>query len=132
MPRQIRDPREGSSVWQCMASPLDADTGAAALVPGDRVRLQGLISRSDLNGSVACILEASTPDERKTLQIQGRVKVTGISNVGAPKSLNFSLSVKLANAVALGDAPIDWTFCDFAQLSLLELVRARGACSCIA
>ena len=111
-----------------MTSPVDADKGAAALVPGDRVRLQGLISRSDLNGSVACILEASTPDERETLQNQGRIKVTGISNVGAPKSL----SVKPANVVALGDAPIDWTFCDSPPLSLLELVRARGACACTA
>ena len=106
-----------------MASPLDADTGAAALVPGDRVRLQGLISRSDLNGSVACILEASTPDERETLQNQGRIKVTGLSNVGVPKSL----AVKRENAVSLGDTPVDWTFRDSPQLSLLELVRARGA-----
>ncbi len=108
-----------------MTSPLDTDKGAAALVPGDRVRLQGLISRSDLNGSVACILEASTPDERETLQIQGRVKVTGLSDVGVPKSL----SVKRANVVALGKAAVDWTFCDSPALSLLELVRAQGACA---
>jgi hypothetical protein len=94
----------------------------AALATGDRVRLQGLISRSDLNGSIACILEASTPDERQSLEIQGRIKVTGLSNVGVPKSL----AVKRENAVSLGDTPVDWTFCDSPQLSLLELVRARG------
>ena len=108
-----------------MTSPLDTDKGAAALVPGDRVRLKGLISRSDLNGSVACILEASTADEREYLQIQGRVKVTGLSDVGAPKSL----SVKRSNVVALGEAAVDWTFCDSPPLSLLELVRAQGACA---
>jgi hypothetical protein len=105
-----------------MSSPLDTD---AALVPGDRVRLQGLISRSDLNGSVACVLDASTPDERETLQMQGRVKVTGLSEMGAPKSL----SVKRANVVALGQAAVDWTFCDSPPLSLLQLVRAPGVCS---
>ncbi len=105
-----------------MSSPLDTD---AALAPGDRVRLQGLISRSDLNGSVACILDASTPDERETLQMQGRVKVTGLSETGAPKSL----SVKRSNVVALGQAAVDWTFCDFSPISLLELVRVPGVCA---
>ena len=104
-----------------MACPTDADK-RSALAAGDRVRLQGLISRSDLNGSVACILEPSSSVERDALEIQGRIKVTGLTNVGAPKSL----SVKRENVVSLGDAAVDWTFRDSPRLSLLELVRAGG------
>jgi hypothetical protein len=104
-----------------MACPTDADK-RSALAAGDRVRLQGLISRSDLNGSVACILEPSSSVERDALEIQGRIKVTGLTNVGAPKSL----SVKRENIVSLGDAAVDWTFRDSPKLSLLELVRAGG------
>ena len=104
-----------------MACPPDADK-RSALVAGDRVRLQGLISRSDFNGSVACVLEPSSSVERDALEIQGRIKVTGLTNVGAPKSL----SVKRENVVSLGDAAIDWTFCDSPRLSLLELVRTGG------
>ena len=93
------------------------------MAAGDRVRLQGLINRSDLNGSVACILEASTPDERGALETQGRIKVTGLSNVGVPKGL----AVKRQNIISMGDTPVDWKFCDWPPMSLLELVQAQGA-----
>ena len=110
-----------------MACPTDADK-RSALAAGDRVRLQGLISRSDLNGSIACILEPSSSVERDALEIQGRIKVTGLTNVGAPNptSRPKSLSVKRENVVSLGDAAVDWTFRDSPRLSLLELVRAGG------
>ena len=107
-----------------MARAPDSDHVPIALATGHPVRLQGLITRRDLNGTVACILEASTSAEREKLENERRVKVTGLSTAGVPTSL----SVKRENVVALGAAPVDWTFCDSPPLSLLELVRAPGEC----
>ena len=106
-----------------MTHATDSERVLTALAAGQCVRLQGLISRSDLNGTLACISEASTSAEREKLEKEGRVKVTGLSAAGAPTGL----SVKRENIVALGAASVDWTFCDSPPLSLLELVRAPGA-----
>jgi hypothetical protein len=108
-------------VFDSMTSSTGSSQSRAAFAVGNRMRLQGLIGRTDLNGTVVCILEASSPAEREKMEKDGRVKVTGIC-AGVPKSL----SVKREHVVALGECPVDWTFCDSPPLSLLELVRAQG------
>jgi len=87
---------------------------------GIRVRIHGLQSRYDLNGTIAVVLAPDNDEEAKDLQERGRIKVTGFPQ---------TLSLKPTNLRALReddprDAAIDWTFCDSPPMGIKELLTS--------
>eukprot|EP00759_Apiculatamorpha_spiralis_P043876 PhF_6_TR41038/c1_g2_i2/m.62162 len=83
-----------------------------------RVRISGLKSRPDLNGTVACVLEPLNEAEAQELQSKNRVKVT---NFPTP------LSLLAANLTPIqeddpSDARVDWSFVDEPPQGLREVI----------
>ncbi len=79
---------------------------SAMLEVGRRVRIAGLKSRPDLNGTIAVVLKPENEEEAEALRQSGRIKVTGM-----PKTM----SIQLANLTPIDERSerTDWTCRDF-------------------